>query len=173
MPSIGISPPKDWSCDETLITSSWADCQAPAKRCSASLGSNSSAPGGTTRASNFHSLPSALMITLGRARGGKSVTTTIRTSVPSSLHRSISPAKSKSDRKASAVWLIDIASGPPCGLGVRRRRQPGVGCCGARGSANATAANRPIPAARIRPIRKLHPPPEPVRRSHDPSVSFW
>src|ERR1035437_5796914 len=49
---------------------------------------------------------------------------TITASVPRSLQRIMRPARSRSDLDVAAVCMMEMASGPPCGLRVRTKCHP-------------------------------------------------
>ena len=51
---------------------------------------------------------------------------TITASVPRSLQRIMRPARSRSDLEVSAVCMMEMASGPPCGWRVRTKCHPPV-----------------------------------------------
>jgi hypothetical protein len=107
----------------TSTASSKDDCHDPFNIVAASAGNEIAVPGGITVASRLIVAPLVVSLTLGRVRGGNGFRNTTRTSNPISLHRNVNPTKSMSERAASAVCMMETASGPPRGLGVRTKRQ--------------------------------------------------
>ena len=75
-------------------------------------------------ASYWISFPGLPNVTCGRVRKDKAGKSTITTSVRVSLQRMIRPTKSRSDLDVSAGCMMEMASVPPFGLGVRIRCQP-------------------------------------------------
>jgi len=132
MSSSGITPRSARLLSVMDTASSGTDCQVFSTRADAFSGSSTKAQGGITVAMNSVVVAPATTVTLGWVRGGRDAARTIRTSVVApSAQRSISPATSCSDGVGFAIFVIEIESGPPDGLGVRASCQvpEAVGCC--------------------------------------------
>ncbi len=118
-PPSGTTPRIEVPASSTLIGSSASDCHGPFANSRASSGRRKAAPGGTIVAANRRSSLALGTVTTGRDRGGNGEIRMTKTSTPLSPQRSIRPARSGSDRMRSGVWIIETASPPPCGRGVR------------------------------------------------------
>jgi hypothetical protein len=128
----GITPRRARLLSLMDTASSGTARQAFSTRADAFSGSSTKAPGGTTLAMNSVVVAPATTITLGWLRGGRGAARTIRTFVVApSAQRSIRPATSCSDGVGFAIFVIEIESRPPDGLGVRASRQVAEagGCC--------------------------------------------
>src|SRR5690348_15346149 len=98
--------------------SSGTDCQVFSTRADAFSGSSTKAPGATTLAMNSVVVAPATTATLGWERSGRGSAKTIRTAVVApSAQRSMSPATCCSDGAGFVIFVIEIESGPPDGLG--------------------------------------------------------
>ena len=122
------------------MASSGRDFHRPAIRVAASPGKRSIENGGTTDTANAAvSLP-ALILIRGRVRGGGGSMTTTRASIRFH-HSEASGPQGRSERAVSAVCMIETASAPPRGSGVRTSLRPSAlrvsswGCCGSLGIA--------------------------------------
>jgi hypothetical protein len=98
------------------MASSEDDCHDPFTSIAASAGNETAAPGEITVA-----------LTFGCARGGNGFRNTTKTSNPVSLQRNVNPTRSMSERAASAVCMIETASGPPRGSDARTKRHVAAG----------------------------------------------
>src|SRR6516225_7464866 len=132
MPYSGITPRRARLLSLMDTASSGTACQVLSTRADAFSGSSTKVPGGTTLAMNSVDAAPAMTITLGWVRSGRGPTRTIRTFVVApSAQRSIIPATSCSDGVGFAIFVIEIESRPPDGLGVRASCQvpEAVDCC--------------------------------------------
>ena len=106
----------------TSTATSLDDCQGPCTKAAASLGREITTPGERTVACTSTVLSRVASFTLGWVRGGKGFKSTIKTSKLVSPQRTIKPARPISDWDAFAICIIETASGPPVGFGVRTNR---------------------------------------------------
>ena len=116
-PSIVDSP------SEILIPNSFDPSCEPVASFQASTGTRTPAPVGMTTPSKYDSCAATRKVIFGRTCGGNGSTTTMMTSTPYSLQRSIRPARRGSERSKSAVCKIAAASVPPFEPGPWTRRQ--------------------------------------------------
>jgi len=132
MSSSGITPRRARLLSLMDTASSGTACQVFSTRADAFSGSSTKAPGGTTLAMNSVVVAPATTITLGWLRGGEGAPRTIRTFVVApSAQRSMIPVTSSSDGVGFTIFVIEIESRPPDGLGVCASCQvpEAVGCC--------------------------------------------